>query len=106
MIFLYGRATCSYDVLLDNTSYSFSPPLSETLFSKNGLTPGVHTLKLTVHPSVGQQAILDRVVVGSDLYVFVSLSPGSMTDIRLAIQATSLHTVGTLVLSSTSGHGP
>lgn len=42
-VYLYGATNGSYEIVLDNTASSHTPPTSDLLFSTTNLTEGTHS---------------------------------------------------------------
>ncbi len=65
-IYLYGNASCPYDIALDSSVFQHMVPNgSDLLFSNDGLSYGAHVVKMTARPSPnsGQQFAFDRAIV-------------------------------------------
>ncbi|KAJ3486282.1 hypothetical protein NLI96_g4351 [Meripilus lineatus] len=73
-IYLYGNATCTYEVTVDSQTYPQQIPTSDTvlLYSQTGLNPGKHSFNLTAHPDGnGAQSLF------FDYAVFTDVIPGA-----------------------------
>lgn len=66
-IHLYGQTNCSYDVILDNTSYTNLRAQGELLYSKMNLPTGTHMMNLIVRPNGTQQFGFDYAVISTPI---------------------------------------
>ncbi|KAJ3556494.1 hypothetical protein NM688_g1997 [Phlebia brevispora] len=69
-IYLYGNASCTYEVNLDNSIATFNPLPSSgnLLFSADRLGDTLHTVNLTARPSdTTQEIAFDKAVVTNDV---------------------------------------
>lgn len=63
-VYLFGSASCPYDVMVDNNIYSQTAGSGDVLFMEDGLSPGKHFLNLTARPTpdVSGQVWFDQAI--------------------------------------------